>query len=77
MVLLQLTLPTVNCEAPHYPVNSSVLVGPSNGTRLGSEVTLQCDEGLFPSNEITIICTNKQRWYPDPEGIQCGKRPGR
>ena len=50
-------------------MNSSVLNGPSSGTGKGSEVTFQCNEGLFPSNEITIVCTSEERWSPDPEGL--------
>ena len=57
-------------------MNSSVLNGPSSGTGKGSEVTFQCNEGLFPSNEITIVCTSEERWSPDPEGIECGEEPG-
>ena len=45
----------VNCGAPNLPVNSSMLSGPSFGTGKGSEVTFQCNEGLFPSNMITIV----------------------
>ena len=42
----------------------------------GSEVTFQCNEGLFPSSEITIVCTSEERWSPDPQGIVCGEQPG-
>ena len=66
----------VNCGAPNLPVNSSMLSGPSSGTGKGSEVTFQCNEGLSPSNEITIVCTSEERWSPDPEGIVCGVQPG-
>ena len=66
----------VNCGAPRLPVNSSVLSVPSNGVRNGSEVTFQCNERLFPSNEITIVCTSEERWSPDPERIVCGEQPG-
>ena len=58
-------------------MNSSVLSGSSSGTRKGSEVIFQCNEGLFPSNEITIVCTSEERWSPDPEGIVCGEQPSR
>ena len=57
-------------------MNSSVLSGPSSGTGQGSEVIFQCNEGLFPSNEITIVCTSEERWSPDPEGIVCGEEQG-
>ena len=57
-------------------MNSSVLSGLSSGTGKGSEVTFQCNDGLFPSNEITIVCTSEERWSPDPEGIVCGEQPG-
>ena len=53
-----------------------MLSGPSSGTGKGSEVTFQCNEGLFPSIEITIVCTSEERWSPDPEGIVCGEQPG-
>ena len=53
-----------------------MLSGSSCGTGKGSELTFQCNEGLFPSNEITIVCTSKERWSPDPEGIVCGEQPG-
>ena len=56
-------------------MNSSILSGPSSCTGKGSEVTFQCNEGLFPSNEITIVCTSEERWSPDPEGIVCGEQP--
>ena len=57
-------------------MNSSMLSGHSSGTGKGSEVTFQCNEGLFPSNMITIVCTSEERWSPDPEGIVCGEQPG-
>ena len=66
----------VNCGAPNLPVNSSMLSGPSSGTGKGSEVTFQCNEELFPSIEITIVCTSEEGWSPDPEGIVCGEQPG-
>ena len=75
MILLTISL-VVNCGAPRLPVNSSVLSGPSSGTGKGSEVTFQCNEGLFPSLEISIVCTSEEGWSPDPEGIVCGVEPG-
>ena len=57
-------------------MNSTVLSGPRSSTGKGSEVIFQCNEGLFPSNEITIVCTSKEIWSPDPEGIVCGEQPG-
>ena len=75
MIVLAISL-VGNCGAPRLPVNSSVLSVPSNGSRNGSEVTFQCNDGLFPSIEINIICTSEERWSPDPEGIVCGEEPG-
>ena len=63
----------VNCGSPQLPLNSTI--GEYNSTMRGSEVTFQCDEGLFPPNEMTSVCTlqdsGEGRWYPDPEQLEC------
>ena len=47
---------------------------------LGSEVIYRCDEGLFPPDVRTSICTDVEgsgEWVENPGSLVCRERPGK
>ncbi len=43
----------------------------TTGTTEGDTVTLQCEDGLFPMESITITCSSAGVWSPDPAELVC------
>ena len=71
--------PPVMCPAPGAPSNGSVNTGSQSYTE-GSEITYQCDDGLFPMGLFIANCTRDGQngvWKPeDPSNVECRTAPG-
>ena len=61
----------VDCGQPEFPSNG--VVSAVSSTTEGATVTFQCEEGLFPSDPITSICSSTGQWTPNLANVQCGK----
>ena len=73
-----ITAPLVLCGLPQSPLNGS-LGSHLPTSPLGTTVTFQCDDGLFPNDTGNTTCTDMSgmgEWVPDPAELVCRKRPG-
>ena len=76
------TAPPVMCPVPGAPSNGSVNASGQSYTE-GSEVTYQCNDGLFPVGLFIITCTRDRdeqngTWKPEaPSTVECRTVPGK
>ena len=63
------TAPVVDCGEPQLPINGTLISIPN--TVEASEVIFQCNDGLFPREQLTAICMSNGRWSPDPASVEC------
>ena len=66
------------CDTPSTPINESlrILSAESSFTE-GSEIVLQCDDGLLPSHPRTATCVQvlgRGEWVPNPADVLCEER---
>ena len=59
----------VDCGQPEFPSNG--VVSAVSSTTEGATVTFQCEEGLFPSDPITSICSSTGHWTTNAADVQC------
>ncbi len=70
--------PPVTCPVPEAPSNGSVNTNDQSYTE-GSQVTYQCNDGLFPTGVLIATCTSDGQnkvWEPDPSAVVCRTSPG-
>ena len=49
------------CDTPSTPINGSfTILSAESGFTEGTEIVLQCDDGLFPSHPRTATCVKVQ-----------------
>ncbi len=76
-----LIAPPVMCPVPGAPSNGSMNARNDQTFIEGSEVTYQCDAGLFPMGILIANCTRdgqKGTWKPvDPSIVECRTAPGK
>ncbi len=78
---ISLTEPPVTCAVPRAPSIGSVSTSGQSYTE-GSEVTYQCNDGLFPMGVLSATCTRNTSdgqngvWEPDPGAVVCRISPG-
>ncbi len=63
------------CDTPSTPINGSftILSAESDFTE-GTEIVLQCDDGLLPSHPRTATCvkvSGRGEWVPNPADLLC------
>ncbi len=67
------------CPVPGAPSNGSVSTSGQSYT-VESEVTYQCNDGLFPMGLMNVTCTREGQngvWKPvDPSTVVCRTAPG-
>ena len=67
------------CPVPGAPSNGIVNVSGESYIE-GSEVTYQCNDGLFPVGLFIVTCTRDGQngvWKPeDPSTVECRTTPG-
>ncbi len=72
--------PPVMCPVPGAPSNGSVNASNDQAIIEGSEVTYQCNDGLFPVGLFIVTCTRDGQngvWKPeDPSTVECRTTPG-
>ncbi|XP_064382170.1 uncharacterized protein LOC135331039 [Halichondria panicea] len=69
--------PPVTCPVPGVPSMGSVSTVGQSYTE-GSQVTYQCNEGLFPMGVLTSTCARNGQnvvWEPDPSTVVCRTVP--
>ena len=59
----------MNCGDPVAPTNGSL--GNFPHTRVGANLTYQCDEGFRPSVPFNSTCDSSAMWIPDPADHKC------
>ena len=59
----------VDCGVPIPPKDGSV--GEYLNTREGSTFTFQCNDGFYPFDVMTAMCTSMERWIPEPALLGC------
>ena len=60
----------VDCGQPEFPSNG--VISNVSSTTEGANVTFQCEEGLLPSDSITLsTCNSTGQWTPSPADVQC------
>ena len=63
------------CDTPSTLINESLrIVSTESGFTEGSEIVLQCDDGLLPSHPRTATCVNvsgRGEWVPIPTDLLC------
>ncbi|XP_064402839.1 uncharacterized protein LOC135348523 [Halichondria panicea] len=67
----------VTCDVPAAPSMGSVNTNGQSYTE-GSQVTYQCNDGLFPMCVLTATCTRDGQngvWEPDPSVVVCRTSP--
>ncbi len=57
-------------------LSPNVSVVSTTGTTEGDTVTLQCEDGLFPMESITITCDSAGVWSPNPAEFVCSVLSG-
>ena len=68
----------MTCDVPAAPSMGSVNTNGQSYTE-GSQVTYQCNDGLFPMCVLTATCTRDGQngvWEPDPSVVVCRTSPG-
>ncbi len=63
------------CDTPSAPINGSLsILSAESGFTEGSEIVLQCDDGLLPSHPRTATCvkvSGRGEWVPNPADLLC------
>ncbi len=66
---------SIVCDTPSTPINESLIIfSAESGFTEGSEIVLQCDDGLLPSHPRTATCVNVSgigQWVPNPADLLC------
>ena len=61
----------MNCAASLSPPQNGTISDHSVPAIPGTQVTFQCDDGLFPEEIMTAICLATGEWDRNPEEIVC------
>ena len=72
-------LSTVSCRTPGSPYMGSVDNEGLSSFSLGSNVTYQCDSGLFPNDIQVSTChevMGRGLWVQNPADLVCREKPG-
>ena len=63
------------CDTSSTPINGSLrILSAESGFTEGSEILLQCDDGLLPSHPRTVTCvkvSGRGEWVPNPADLLC------
>ena len=63
------------CDTPSTPINESLRnLYAESGFTEGSEIVLQCDDGLLPSHPKTATCvkvSGRGEWVPNLADLLC------
>ncbi len=63
------------CDIPSTPINESLrIVSTEFGFMVGSEIGLQCDDGLHPSYQRAATCvkvSGRGEWVPNLADLLC------
>ncbi|XP_064401761.1 complement receptor type 1-like [Halichondria panicea] len=65
------TPPSMNCAASLSPPQNGTISDHSVPAIPGTQVTFQCDDGLFPEGTMTATCLATGEWDSNPEEIVC------
>ncbi len=60
------------CDTPSTPINGNLTI--LSGFTEGSEIVLQCDNGLLPRHSRIATCvkvSGRGEWVPDPHDLFC------
>ncbi len=63
--------PPMNCTAPLHPPRNGAISDHSVPGIPGTQVTFQCDDGLFPEGIMTATCLATGEWDKNPGEIVC------
>ena len=75
--MVKISAPPMNCTAPLSPPQNGSLISDHSVPALpNTQVTFQCDDGLFPSGILTVTCLTTGQWDKNPEEIVCRNRSG-
>ncbi len=61
----------MNCTAPLAPPQNGTISDHSVPAIPGTQVTFQCDDGLFPEGIMTATCLVAGKWDRNPGKIVC------
>ena len=61
----------MNCTAPLPPPQNGTIIDNSVPAIPGTQVTFQCDDGLFPEGIMTATCLATGEWDRNPGEIVC------
>ena len=65
----------VLCTNPSPPLHGVLENVPSQATK-GSKATFKCIDGYRPSHPVISVCTDDDKWVPDPQEYACIKVTG-
>ena len=70
-ILLHLSAPPMNCTTPLSLPQNGNISDHSLPAIPGTQVTFQCDKGLFPEGIMTATCLATGEWDKNPGEIVC------
>ncbi len=69
--------PPMNCTDPLSPPQNGTISDPSVPAIPGTQVTYQCNDGLFPEGVINTTCLATGEWNMIPGEIVCRNEPSK